>query len=222
MKKKFRSRIVAALVAVTALTCCFVGSTFAKYTSSKEQTATATAARWQITNVTDNAENTNVFEFTANKLSPNHNGTTNTLASSNLTITNESDVSATLTLTNNGVVVNYREDLTVPTFDLTAIATLPEGYANQRAYAEANVFTFTVERVTGVNANADGTYTLGTETSNNSVTLRVVISWNTLDTNGAEEGLGNGDAIDTYFGMYATDLVAKLNVTAVQASKLPA
>lgn len=46
MKKNSSLRVAALLLALTLITSCFVGGTFAKYTTSVGDTATARAARW--------------------------------------------------------------------------------------------------------------------------------------------------------------------------------
>lgn len=49
MKKNRTMRVAVLMLALTLLTCCFVGSTFAKYTSEATGTAAATVAKWDIT-----------------------------------------------------------------------------------------------------------------------------------------------------------------------------
>ena len=48
MKKNRTMRVAVLMLALTLLTCCFVGSTFAKYTSEATGTAVATVAKWDI------------------------------------------------------------------------------------------------------------------------------------------------------------------------------
>ena len=49
MKKNRTMKIATLMLALTLITCCFVGSTFAKYTSEATGTATATVAKWDVT-----------------------------------------------------------------------------------------------------------------------------------------------------------------------------
>jgi len=195
MKKNFKSRIIAALVAVTALTCCFVGSTFAKYTSTSQATATATVAKWDITGITDATSNS--FTFTADKLSPALTGATNTLTSETLTITNNSDVAAYISFEKGDVTVNYKESK----------ADWDNSWGDQANIAEA-VFT---ANVSSTATATDGKYLVAA--NGGTLTLTVSLTWNTQ--------ADNGDAIDTYFGMNATTLALEVNLTAVQASQLP-
>lgn len=48
MKKSKSMRIASLLLVLVLVTTCFVGTTFAKYTSSVEATATATVAKWDV------------------------------------------------------------------------------------------------------------------------------------------------------------------------------
>ena len=49
MKKTKTMRIAVLMLALSLLTCCFVGSTFAKYTSEATGSSTATVAKWSFT-----------------------------------------------------------------------------------------------------------------------------------------------------------------------------
>jgi hypothetical protein len=49
MKKNRTMRVAVLMLALTLLTCCFVGSTFAKYTSSANGSDSVTVAKWNVT-----------------------------------------------------------------------------------------------------------------------------------------------------------------------------
>lgn len=55
MKKNRTMRIATLMLALTLITCCFVGSTFAKYTSTATGTDTVKVAKWSVA-VGDNGE----------------------------------------------------------------------------------------------------------------------------------------------------------------------
>lgn len=64
MKKNRTMRIATLMLALTLITCCFVGSTFAKYTSFVTDGSTATVAKWSIDlNGTELTTNTPAFAF---------------------------------------------------------------------------------------------------------------------------------------------------------------
>lgn len=112
MKKNRTLRVSALLLALTLITTCFVGGTFAKYTSSTTGDDTATVAKWSFkVNDTEFAKtNPSILTFdlfdtindTGNtadegdvadaKIAPG------TAGSFNLTVKNESEVNATYTV----------------------------------------------------------------------------------------------------------------------------
>jgi len=110
MKKNRTMRVATLLLALTLITSCFVGGTFAKYTSSATATSTATVAKWDIkvnnTDITQNDSVTiNLFDtindtgntddetdVVDNKIAP---GTSGSFA---LEVTNASEVNAVYSL----------------------------------------------------------------------------------------------------------------------------
>ena len=64
MKKNRTMRVAVLMLALTLLTCCFVGSTFAKYTSSADSTVdTARVAKWAFDIDGTDIVATNTFTF---------------------------------------------------------------------------------------------------------------------------------------------------------------
>ena len=47
-KKRIVSKLILALVVLTAISCCFLGSTFARYTSGGTGSATVDVAKWDV------------------------------------------------------------------------------------------------------------------------------------------------------------------------------
>lgn len=106
MKKNLVMRIAAVVLMCTLVTACFASSTFAKYTSGAEGTATATVAKWDVTvndqklgvdnatvtfdlmEVFTNSVNTPAETVNGKKLAPGTDG------SFSFKITNASDVAA--------------------------------------------------------------------------------------------------------------------------------
>lgn len=131
MKKNRTLRVSALLLALTLITTCFVGGTFAKYTSSKEMTASAKVAKWSfVVNSKDitksEAFTFNLFETindTGNSAAETDVANTGTLiapgtaGSFDLVIENKSEVTAAyvveLTETNsNDIPLRYSVDNT--------------------------------------------------------------------------------------------------------------
>lgn len=224
--KKLAGKIAALVLMLTVISCCFVGSTFAKYTSSKTGTATVSAAKWEVTGVSENSTSQE-FAMTA-KLSPaleaattadgdeESGSTLKNTVSATYTITNKSDVDATIAwslgdytinavtgATYNGENVSYTKGTgftygTTPTTFLT----------DQNVKDTINV-TLSAKK-------GDAEFTSGSTLSakngetTESVTITVTATWTTATS--------DGDKIDTLIGMYVDSITQKLTVTATQAS----
>lgn len=66
MKKNRTMRVAVLMLALALVTCCFVGSTFAKYTSTASGTASATVAKWDIQMQNTEGANVNIGVTTNN------------------------------------------------------------------------------------------------------------------------------------------------------------
>lgn len=200
-KKRIGAKIAAALVAVTALTCCVVGTTFAKYTSATEATATATVARWDVEGISANRTQINSVTFTSEKFSPALTGN-NKLVSNVMKIKNNSDVSAKVTYTVSDITIKWiGNDTTKGT--ATYVNAAATEY-NNKSYDKLAKSIF-IPTITGITSGAELPANSTTETG-----ITVELSWNTLN-----------DEIDTYFGMYAEAVEFTLTLTATQGSQLP-
>lgn len=116
-KKRIASKLFAALVVLTLISCCFVGTTFARYTSTNVGgNATIDVAKWDI----DVASGSTVMvgETTANitQLSPSKDTTDNATNTSTpvlvAVVTNKSEVSATIDYIGNVYEDFYAADST--------------------------------------------------------------------------------------------------------------
>lgn len=119
-KKSIITKLFVALVALTLISCCFLGSTFARYTSGGNGSATTNIAKWDI-DMKDGSGNTNQFDVTfKDKLSPSQDAwqeSNKTTARSHSTgkilvasIANNGDVAASVTVTAAAGTVNNQED----------------------------------------------------------------------------------------------------------------
>lgn len=94
-KKRILTKILIVIAALTLLSCCFLGSTFAKYVTSANGSGSVPVALWDI-DVTNNAQASLTFD----KLSPDVNGVSQSTDSEEvIIITNNSDVAATVAYT---------------------------------------------------------------------------------------------------------------------------
>ncbi len=157
-KKRILTKILVVIAALTLLSCCFLGSTFAKYVTSASGTGSVPIALWDI-DVTNNAQTSLTFD----KLSPAVSDSTNSTGSKDvIIITNNSDVAATVSYT-----------ATVSPKWRTSAESDPqfESYSGQFQ----NVFSVTV-------SNSAGDLVLDAKNGTaDSLTLSAVVTWTTLN-----------------------------------------
>ena len=226
-KKSIVSKLLLLVLLLTLVSCCFLGSTFARYTSGGTGSATVSVAKWVVTQ--ENAESANV-EF--GKLSPDDMayGGGESYVEDNVRehttgkklvaqINYEVEVTTTITFTidelkftGNGAesAVEFGES-GYDADDLNAVFAVkftygttntPEGDTTE--LANAGKITLTPS---GDPAVAQGTYYVWAE-----------VVW-TSDT--AECFGDDADARDTWIAANVTGLSCSLAYTAVQASELP-
>lgn len=98
-KKSIASKLLLAAIALTLISFCFLGSTFARYTSSNNGSASLNVAEWDVS-ITPTADTTATF----GKLAPNPNAYVDTVRTSTSArilvaeLTNGGDVDAVVTL----------------------------------------------------------------------------------------------------------------------------
>lgn len=237
-KKRIVSKLILALVVLTAISCCFLGSTFARYTSGGSGSATVTIAEWNIAFTTDGSTPlTDGADIIADstQLSPSMDAwaTSNTrshsTAKAKIVITNSGDVSATVTVdTADTVTVTKAEDA-----NYGAAAISSENYTLKPAPTEAQVQGLFSVSVTYNSDDPDGSEaasatddaTAGgiTLAPDGTLNLFVCITWTSADD--LDEGKGTdgkvADYLDTWVGENITKVASTVTYTAVQASELP-
>ncbi len=228
--KKRGAKIAAALVALTALTSCVVGTTFAKYTSSTEAKGTVLVAHWEVVGISANTEKINEFTFETGKdtLSPalpasatETAGQKNEIEFKSVTVTNNSDVAAQITWA-------LKEDYTVTAettlkYDgATLTYTAGEGFKKDTTVVLSDqqikdriVFSVSAQKGSET-AVTDGATGIKLEKSE-SLTITVTATWTTKN----DDGKTNADDIDTLIGMYVASVAQSVTLTATQASTLP-
>lgn len=219
-KKNIASKLVLVLFVLTLISCCLLGSTFARYVSGGTGSASIGIAKWDVDFV--NGSQGDTLEFSFSKLSPEMRA----WSSSEETgwrrndcgvtylgcITNGSDVSADVSFA--------QSDLT---YEGTALGNGLFGGSMNEAPNDVQmdkVFTLTLYYnldggTSSYNVvNAGKTVTLA---QNESVYLFANLTWTSLD----EYGAVVADAVDTWIGENITEVGASISWTAVQASELP-
>lgn len=214
-KKRILTRVLIVIAALTLLSCCFLGSTFAKYVTDEDGTAQVNVAKWDIG--VEIAGSANV-EINSNKLSPDmeeyNSGSTRSHTSDKFLVaivTNSSDVKATITVSAGD----------------TATCTVMEGAEDQDGYEDKSsdaVKCFSIKFYKSDTDDAtDATEALGSETldakttgSADAIYIFAEVTWKSQDT--TEK---SGDELDTWIGQYVTSVSWNLTYTATQASELP-
>lgn len=209
-KRRIFSGLIAALVVITLVSCCFVGVTFARYTSSYRGSATVGVAKWDITFTGAGASDS--ADITFADLSPSKDAygstarthpTEPTLVA---TITNNSDVSADVTVTVGKAENFYLQESGDP-FDFTG-----QTYSSTDLEGIFTVALFSDEH---------GTQALTTKTlaKGGNLTIYAVVTWNS-DVGGKTGA--EADARDTWIGENIAKIAYTISYTAVQATEMPA
>ena len=227
-KKRILTRVLVVLAALTLLSCCFLGSTFARYVTSASGSGTVGVAEWDVS-VTPSAD----LDVSTNKLSPSKDvfvsGTVRKHSTETLqfaSFTNSGDVDATVTLTLSANVSLKNMDGN----EMSLPATLGDYKLTQ---ADANaVFTLSLRLwtkvgITEIKPSTSGntvTYTFDlpkgvTGKGNDVCILQGTITW-TSDISGDEAG--EADKRDTLLGENVGSVHFGVSYSAVQASELPA
>lgn len=236
MKQKTRiaSKLFAALVVLTLISCCFLGTTMARYTTGESGAATVDVALWD---VDFNETNSGTISF--GPISPNMTGynddnkqdQTNPIAASTMVvITNNSEVSAKVTVVISDITYTAVSGGSVSfgTGDgMTYSNGEVSGTPTQQQVEAALRFAVTVTGATQDNTytSADGSVAYvgtlndqssATESISVSASLTWVTAYSTTQSGGVLE-----DAIDTWIGENIASLSISVSYTAVQASVLP-
>lgn len=228
-KKRILTRVLVVLAALTLLSCCFLGSTFARYVTSASGTAQIGVAEWDVS-VTPSAD----LNVSTNKLSPSKDvfvsgdvrkHSTETLQFASFTNSGDVDATVTLTLSANVSLKDMDDDV------MSLPATLgSEDYELTQADANA-VFTLSLQLwtkggITDIKPSTSGntvTYTFNlpkgvTGTDNEVCKLLGTITW-TSDISGDEAG--EADKRDTLLGENVRSVHFGVSYSAVQAEELP-
>lgn len=219
-KKRILTRVLIVIAALTLLSCCFLGSTFAKYVTDADGTAQIGVAKWDIdVEVPAASGGTSAVTVNTSKLSPDmadyQSGKTRSNTSDKFLVaivTNKSDVKATITVSaGDTATCNVMADH----------PSTEEGFEDKSTEAAA-CFSIKFYK-SDTNDATDATEELVSETldaktdsATDAIYIFAEVTWTSQDT--AQE---SGDALDTWIGQYVTSVSWGLSYTAVQASELP-
>lgn len=231
-KKRIASKLFAALVVLTLISCCFLGTTFARYTSTGSGSAAVDVAKWTV--LLNGADmDTTKADVNFGHLSPSmaeySAGGTRTNVIGDIdnsdtatpkriaTIENFSEVAANLTVSVSAPGL-YNGTAEVESFGSYNKADIEEVFSIQLYYSDSATFDWkkaqqiSAETVISLGASADGLSAGGT------VYIYATITW----TSDFDDCYGSAaDARDTWIGKNVTNVKYTLTYTAVQASELP-
>lgn len=209
-KRKLVSKLFVAVVVLTLVSCCFLASTFARYTSGGSGTGTVEVATWAIS-----GPGAGEISATFDKLSPSkaeYNNTPRTHSTAPVlvaTIKNTGDVDALVTLT-------------------TGASTITEPTGGWGGYTKGEIeglFTIKLytsdtdgaaDSVAGLTAYDEA---LNVPATNGTLYVYAVVTWTSDDDTVKGEP---ADARDTWVSENVTGVSFDISYTAVQNSELPA
>lgn len=209
-KRKLVSKLFVAVVVLTLVSCCFLASTFARYTSGGSGTGTVNVATWAISGPGEGE-----FNATFDQLSPsmdeydNSNHRTHSTLKLVATITYDIDVNGILKLTVG------EETITKTTADDTYADEVIKGLFDIQLYL-SNAEASSIADLTGkeVASDAETAVTAGKGT----YYVYAVVTWTSDDDTVNGEA---ADARDTWVGANVTSVGYKLSYTFVQNSEAP-
>lgn len=223
-KKNIASKLVLALFILTLISCCLLGSTFARYASGDSGTASIGVAKWDVT--LDDSAMTHIT-VDDNKLSPSmntYNGTADRQHATGkllvATIENDGEVDALVTVTASDLAIS----LTSGDYDASGYSVSGASYTGNGASEDQVAALFSIQLYRSNSA----TWTSGEAlTSGSSFELAVdaepiyifaEVTWTSSDLAYNE---ATSDAIDTWAGMNVASVGCTISYTAVQNSTLP-
>lgn len=212
-KRKLVSKLFVAVVVLTLVSCCFLASTFARYTSGGSGTGTVEVATWKITG--EGTGDAGKIEAKFNQLSPSKDAYVDTARKNSTapvlvaTIKNTGDVDALVTLT-------------------TGASTITEPAGGWEPYTKSEIEgLFTIALYTSTtNGAADSvgdltafTAAINVPATSGTLYVYAVVTW----TSDYETVKGDAaDKRDTWVGENVTGVSFTISYTAVQNSQIPA
>lgn len=198
-KKRILTKILIVIAALTLLSCCFLGSTFARYVTSGSGTAATGVAKWDI-----NSNTSYELDLTldANKISPNddeaNKGENKTAWMKVAEIANDGDVSATIEVAATNLQAAWAEG-----------ASTGDNSDKYTSYSEGTALgaVFTIAFAKNDSGEAIETLTLAPKATQD---IYAQVTWTT-----------QSDDQDTFYGEYLKSLTWSFTFTATQASQLP-
>lgn len=223
-KKSIATKLLIALAALTLISCCFLGSTFARYTSSGSVTATTGVAKWDVSLVKADS-----LTQTFADLSPAQEPYTNTPRTHSTgkvkvaELSNAGEVAAQVTFT-------FDAAATI-TYSGGDFASTDEGGEN-KPDAESDVqglfsiklyySTGTDEAAAATNAMESGKTKVPLAVGSDKVYVYAEVIWASNDKGSSSDRGEAADKLDTWVGENVESISFKISYIAEQNSEKPA
>ena len=215
-KRKLVSKLFVAVVVLTLVSCCFLASTFARYTSGGSGTGTVEVATWKVTGEGAGQINAQFKQLSPSKAAYEGTARKNSTAPVLVaTITYEIDVNGILTLTvGKETITKTAADAGWGTYDEEEIKGL---FDIQLYTSTTNGAADSVDGLTAYNAAIDVPATSGT------YYVYAVVTWTSDvgEITGPDYDGTDAEARDTWVGANVTSVGYELSYTFVQDSELP-
>ena len=235
-KKGIASKLFIGLTGLTLLSCCFLGTTFARYTSGGSGTAEVGVALWDVDFENGEAAAINTWNLEVKNFTPNaavyKNGSvrTNTVSGTLGVLTYNTEVAATLAIDYTDFVYDLIEGSSWATSDYTwssgqLVTGENVGVTKNTAKEVISVtLSYQKNREAAVSITDDSTIPLvATNGTPVTYTFTYSVVWTTQDETDTTAG-ANGvlaDALDTWLGANLESITGSLTLTMTQAESLP-
>lgn len=218
-KKNIASKLVLALFILTLISCCLLGSTFARYASGGNGSATISVAKWDV-GITDSSTSS----FSTVDLSPSmdeYSGTPRTHATGKIhvaTIVNSGEVKALVKVTAGELVATLADQKSWGTgFEVSG-----EGYSGTGASKDQVEDLFSIAFYTDDAATFDGGQALSAAgydlAVGGTIYIFAEVTWTSDDDS---TNATYADVLDTWVGMNVASVGCTLTYSAVQNSETP-
>ncbi len=224
-RKSIGAKLFIALIALTLISCCFLGSTFARYTSGGNGSASTGVAAWNINGPGADGITVTFDEGLSPSMSSFENSSGADVSNSTApkliaTITNEGDVAASITISVKNLVLTYQNSGSFASLDKPSSVETEEqvkGLFDIALYYGSDASWTDDYLRNGISSGAAIGDTLDV---GESISIYAVVTWTTKYSE-SENGV-DMDELDTFAGENVATVSWDVSYTAVQASEIPA
>ena len=221
-KKRVISALFAALVVLTLISCCFLGTTFARYSSSSSGGASVEVANWDVNFSPEESSNITFGEISPSETGYGSGTQTNTIAGQNIVvITNSGEVEADVTVTVGSLSYSF-----VGEASFGSGATWSDGKlsgAPTQAQVESILALTVSVSGSGTTVSGDGPYTAtlaAGSSATQSITVSASVTWTTNYDDDSDNNGAFVDALDTWIGENIASVSVTVTCSAVQGSQV--